>query len=217
MIEFPQKRQTDAPQVEMAVRRLAQRHARDSKLKDAARIRSQKARRLQVHKEAMHRADRKPGKLPHLLGGKAALRAGEQFQKPQPALKRCDVIGSFADHFDSSFILISLSEINTHPAKHFLLQPKQIIHNVFSEFLKLSRRPLHNLPNFFTASTIDFSFSMCAYIECSLKSISCAKVRTLAACARGTTTTPSASATTKSFGFTATPSHVTGMFAPANR
>src|SRR5262249_32214448 len=56
----------------------------------------------------------------------------------------------------------------------------------------------YSLPNFFTASTMDLSFSMYAYIECSLKSISCAVASTSAALARGTTTTPSESATTMS-------------------
>src|SRR5262249_5277369 len=75
----------------------------------------------------------------------------------------------------------------------------------------------YSRPNFATACSIDLSLSICAYMECSLKSISCANCRTLAATATGTTTTPSESATMKSFGFTSTPSHVTAIFEPAKR
>src|SRR5215471_7314144 len=75
----------------------------------------------------------------------------------------------------------------------------------------------YSRPNFATACSIDLSLSMWAYMECSLKSISCASCNTCGATPTGTTTTPSASATMKSSGFTGTPSHVTGIFVPANR
>jgi hypothetical protein len=57
------------------------------------------------------------------------------------------------------------------------------------------RSPSHySRPNCLTAAVMDFNFSMTAYIVCSLKSICCARISTSAACARGTTTTPSLSA-----------------------
>src|SRR5260221_10060936 len=72
--------------------------------------------------------------------------------------------------------------------------------------MKGSKTFTHSRPNCFTASTMDLSFSMVAYIECSLKSISCATLRTSPADARGTATTPSASAAMMSPALTATPS-----------
>ena len=58
---------------------------------------------------------------------------------------------------------------------------------------------LHQIrPNCSTAFRIDLNFSMVPYMECSLKSICPASSITAFARARGTTTTPSASATTMS-------------------
>src|SRR5271156_6071499 len=69
----------------------------------------------------------------------------------------------------------------------------------------------YSRPNFLTASTIDFICSIRGYIECSLKSICCARVSTSWALAFGTTTTPSLSAETISPALTVTPSHATGI------
>ena len=66
----------------------------------------------------------------------------------------------------------------------------------------------YSLPNFLTASTIDFVCSITAYIECSLKSICWAIFSASTALALGMTTTPSLSAATMSPAFTVTPSQV---------
>src|ERR1700753_926292 len=95
-----------------------------------------------------------------------------------------------------------------------LTQTLQPVHKPSSPVPHPEQHNNYNLPNFLTASSIDFVFSINAYILCSLKSSCCDNASTLGAISRGTTTTPSLSAATMSPAFTFTPSHTTGTPVP---
>src|SRR5205085_10172045 len=125
-------------------------------------------------------------------------------QEPQPALQSGDVVSTFSCECHRS--TPCEADIQNESA-NYLMKVR------FTQ----EQNPAYRRPNCLTASWIDFSFSMTGYMECSLKSICCARFKTSTALARGMITTPSLSAATMSPGATVTPSHFSGTWLPLNR
>src|SRR5581483_1780802 len=167
----------------------------------SVRSRNQETCGLEIYQESMYRAHRQAAAFGDLRGGESTLGTREKLQQAKPPLQCRDVIGSFAgSHHRASPIGFAEMKVQIIRWKLILCKPIS-----------------YKRPNCLTASWIDFNFSMTGYIECSLKSICWARLRTSCARARGTTATPSLSATTMSPGFTGTPSQIRGICAPSKR
>lgn len=95
LVQLPQVRQAQAPDIELSGRRLPDRETCDSQVMDTFSVAIQESGCDKVRKEAMNRAHWQPGKASYLFGGQPARRFAEEMEKAQSALKGSDVIVAF--------------------------------------------------------------------------------------------------------------------------